>query len=137
MLKLVWKQLDKYKAEESPQGAGLDSWEELSRVNDITRELDWEIQSLEKLLPVSLTGMPQKCRGLIDFGGQVLKSFFGTATSSEVQELQSVVSIYEDQNEDIIHAIKSLLTLLQTVDKETTEYNRLTKYSSNTEEGCF
>jgi transcription initiation factor TFIID subunit TAF12 len=33
--------------------------------------------------------------------------------------LQSVVSNYENQKEDIIHAVKSQLTLLQTVDKET------------------
>jgi hypothetical protein len=98
---------------------GVISREELSRVHDITRELDWEIQNLEKLLPTIPVGIPRKRRGLISFGGQILKYLFDTATGSEVQELQSVVSRYEDQNEDIIHVAKSQLTLLKTVDMET------------------
>jgi hypothetical protein len=61
----------------------------------------------------------RKRRGLINLGGQVLKFLFGTATNSEVQELQSIVSNYENQKQDIILAVKSQLTLLQTVGKET------------------
>jgi hypothetical protein len=52
-------------------------------------------------------------------GGQALKFLFGTATSSEVQELQTIISKHENRNEEIVHAVKSQLTLLRTVDKET------------------
>jgi hypothetical protein len=119
MLNLVWKQLERYEAEVTSQKADLVSWQELSRVSDITMELDREIKNVDKLLPVNPTSILRKRRGLINLGGQVLKFLFGTATNSEVQELQSVVSNYENQKQDIIHAVKSQLTLLQTVDKET------------------
>jgi hypothetical protein len=72
----------KYKPEENPQKR-LISWEELFPVHDITRELEWEIQNLEKILPTSPVEIPRKRRGRIDFGRQVLKFLFGTATSSE------------------------------------------------------
>jgi hypothetical protein len=114
---LVWRQLELYATK--PQGAGVISWKELSRVHDITTELDNEVQNLERLLPYNLATTPRKRRGLIDFGGQVLKFLFGTATHSEVQDLQSIVSKYEDQGDDTIHALKAQLTLIRTVDKET------------------
>jgi hypothetical protein len=95
------------------------NWKELSRVNDITLELDNEIQNLERLLPYNQAKNPRKRRGLINFGGQVLKFLFGTATHSEVQDLQSIVSKYEGQSEDTIHAVNAQLTLIKTVDKET------------------
>ncbi|KDR16988.1 hypothetical protein L798_09317 [Zootermopsis nevadensis] len=79
-------------------------------------ELDKEISNLEKLLPGRAT---RHRRGLIDFGGQALKFLFGTATSAEVQDLQSIVSKFDNKNDDIIHAVQAQLTLLRTVDKET------------------
>jgi hypothetical protein len=88
-------------------------------VQDITTKLDDEIQNLERLLPYTQVKNPRKRRGLIDFGGQALKFLFGTATHSEVQDLQSIVSKYEDQSDDTIHALKAQLTLIRTVDKET------------------
>jgi hypothetical protein len=116
-LKLVWRQLEVYAAK--PEGAGMINWKELSRVHDITTDLDDEIQNLERLLPYKQAKNPRKRRGLIDFGGQVLKCLFGTATYSEVQDLQSIVSKYEDQSDDTIHALKAQLTLIRIVDKET------------------
>jgi hypothetical protein len=74
---------------------------------------------LKRLLPTNVAVLSRKRRGLTGLGGQALKFLFGTATSSEVQELQTVISKYENQNEDIVHAVKSQLTLLRTVDKET------------------
>jgi hypothetical protein len=114
---LVWRQLELYATK--TQGAGVISRKELSRVHDITTELDNEVQHLERLLSYNLATTPRKRRGLIDFGGQVLKFLFGTATHSEVQDLQSIVSKYEDQGDDTIHALTAQLTLIRTVDKET------------------
>jgi hypothetical protein len=95
------------------------NWKELSRVHDITSELDNELQNLERLLPYNQAKTPRKRRGLIDVGGQVLKLLFGTATHSEVQDLQPIVSKYEGQSEDNIHALKAQLALIKTVHKET------------------
>jgi hypothetical protein len=114
---LVWRQLEFYAAK--PEGADVINWKELSRVHDITSELDNEIQNLERLLPYNQVKTPRKRRGLVDFGGQVLKFLFGTATHSEVQDLQSIVSKCEGQSEDTIHALKAQFTLIRTVDKET------------------
>jgi hypothetical protein len=85
ILNLVWKQLERYEVEATSQKADLVSWQELSRANDITMELDREIKNLEQLLPVNPTSVLRKRRGLINLGGQVLKFLFGTATNSEVQ----------------------------------------------------
>jgi vacuolar-type H+-ATPase subunit I/STV1 len=95
MLTLVWRQ---HETEGNPEGTGLINWEELSRVNDIIQELDSEIKNVERLLPTNVAKLSRKRRGLIELGGQALKFLFGTATSSEVQELQTIISKYENQN---------------------------------------
>jgi hypothetical protein len=75
----------------------------------------------ERLLPeqaMSDNGILRRRRGILDFGGHVFKFLFGTATTSEVQELHSRVSKLDSKKDDMIHAVEAQMTLLRTVDKE-------------------
>jgi len=42
-------------------------------------------------------------RGLLNLGGAVLKTLFGTATISDIQEIRSVFDDLQTKNADIVH----------------------------------
>jgi hypothetical protein len=90
-------------------------------VNDVIWEIEEEVRDLERLLPeqaMSDNGKLQRRRGILDLGGHILKFLFGMATTSEVQELHSIVSKLDSKKDDMIHAVEAQMTLLHTVDKE-------------------
>jgi hypothetical protein len=87
-------------------------------VNAIILDVDEEVRDLERLLPDQLKGNirnTQRRRGLLNFGGHILKFLFGTATVSEVQKVHSILSRIDHKNNYVIHAVEEQLTLLCTV----------------------
>jgi hypothetical protein len=81
--------------------------------------VDEEVQDLEGLLPDQLKGNIRntwRWRGLLNFGGHVLKFVFVMATVSEVHRVHSILSRIDHKNNDVIHTVEGQLTLLRTRD---------------------
>jgi hypothetical protein len=49
-------------------------------------------------------------RSLLNLGSNILKTIFGTATVSDVQELHSVLDDLQNRNSEIIHSLSNHLT---------------------------
>jgi len=75
-----------------------------------------QIESLLKLLELKLHDFHQilprldRRRGLVNFGGSVLKTLFGTATIADVQQLHDTLNELRLQNSDITHSLYNQLT---------------------------
>ena len=48
---------------------------------------------------------PDPRRGLLNLGGNILKTIFGTATVSDVQELHGVLDDLQNRNSDNVHSL--------------------------------
>jgi hypothetical protein len=53
-------------------------------------------------------------RGLLNFGGTILNTVFGTATISDVYMLQDVLTDLRSQNSDMSHSLSSQITCEET-----------------------
>ena len=78
-----------------------------------------QIESLLKLLELKLHDFHQifprldrRC-GLVNFGGSVLKTLFGTATIAEVQQLHDTLNELQLQNSDITHSLYNQMTYVK------------------------
>jgi hypothetical protein len=65
---------------------------------------------------------PDARRGLLNLGGNILKTIFGTATVSDIHELHSVLDDLQNRNSDIIHSLSNQLTYVKKV-ADTTSIN--------------
>jgi hypothetical protein len=54
--------------------------------------------------------------GLINFGGPILKTFFRTATISDIHELHNVFDDLQTRNSDIVHSLNNQLSYLKMLD---------------------
>ena len=52
---------------------------------------------------------PDPRRGLLNLGGNILKTISGTATASDVHELHGVLDL-QNRNSDIVHSLANQLT---------------------------
>ena len=52
-------------------------------------------------------------RGLVNFGGSILKTLFGTATTADVQQLHDTLNYLQLQNSDITHSLSNQLTYVK------------------------
>ena len=55
-------------------------------------------------------------RGLVNFGGTILKALFGTATSSDNNLLHDALKELQLQNSDITHSLSNQLTYVKKLD---------------------
>ena len=62
--------------------------------------MEWRLHNFKQVLPKL-----DRLRGLIDFGGAVLKTSFGTATVSDVHELHEVFNELQLSQTDIVRSI--------------------------------
>jgi hypothetical protein len=58
-------------------------------------------------------------KGLINLGGKFAKSMFGTATDEDVQKLRAIVDETRGNQEEIVHHIKELITVVNHTQAET------------------
>jgi len=65
---------------------------------------------------------PDPRRGLLNLGVNILKTIFGTATVSEVHELQGVLDDLQNRNSDIVHSLANQLPYINKV-ADTTSLN--------------
>ena len=67
--------------------------------------LEDKIHEFYQILP-----RPDPRRGLLNLGGNIVKTIFGTATVSDVHELRGVPDDLRNRNSDIVHSIAKQLT---------------------------
>ena len=58
---------------------------------------------------------PDPRRGLLNLGGNILKTIFGTATVSDIHELHCVLDDLQNRNSDIVHCLENQLTYVKKV----------------------
>jgi hypothetical protein len=71
---------------------------ELKQVESYLNVLEDKLQEFHQVLPRS-----DRRRGLLNLGGTILKTVFGTATVSDVYMLQDVLTDLRSQNSDMSH----------------------------------
>ena len=54
-------------------------------------------------------------RGLLNLGGKIIKTIFGTETVSDVHELHGVLDDLQSRNSDIVHSLGNQLTCVKKV----------------------
>ena len=83
--------------------------EEFTSVSEIRQIesllLELKLHDFHQILP-----RLDRRRGLVNFGGSVLKTLFGTATIAKVQWLHDTLNELQLQNSDITHSLSNQLT---------------------------
>jgi len=79
--------------------------------------LEDKLCNLYQILP-----RPDPRRGLLNTGGNILKTIFGTASESDVHELHGVLDDLQNRNSDIVHSLAKQLTYVKKV-ADTTSLN--------------
>jgi hypothetical protein len=89
---------------------------ELKQVGILLQTLDSKLREFNKFL-----ARLDRRRGLLNLGGTVLKTLFGTATISDIQELHSTFGDLKSKNTDIVHSLENQLPYVkrQTLDTDT------------------
>jgi hypothetical protein len=92
---------------------------ELKQIELLLHTLDSRLNEFHQVLP-----RLDARRGLINIGGKILKTLFGTVTDSDVHLLHDVVNNLQQRNADIVHSLANQLTYvkdLSTTSKINTE----------------
>ena len=82
---------------------------ELKRIELFAQILE-KLHDFYQILP-----RPDPRRGLLNLGGNILKTIFGTATVSDVHELHGVLHDLQNRNSDIVHSLTNQLTYVKKV----------------------
>ena len=90
---------------------------ELKQVELFVQILEDKLHDFYQILPRS-----DPRRGLLNLGGNILKTIFGTATVSDVYELHGVLDDLQNRNSDIVHSLTNQLTYVKKV-ADTTSLN--------------
>jgi len=75
---------------------------ELKQIELFAQILEDKFHDFYQILP-----RPDPRRGLLNLGGSILKTIFGTATVSDVHELHGVLHDLQNRNSDIVHSLTS------------------------------
>jgi hypothetical protein len=84
------------------------SFHELQQTEALLQILESKLQDFHLILP-----RLDRRRSLIDFGGTVLRSLFGTAAVSDIHSLHDVLNDLQLKNSDISHSLSSQLTYVK------------------------
>ena len=87
---------------------------ELKQIGVLLQTLDSKLLEFNKFLP----WLDQR-HGLLNLGGTVSKTLFGTVTIFDIQELHSVFDDLQTKNSDIVHSMESQLSYVKKLDKIT------------------
>ena len=77
---------------------------ELKQIELLLRTLDSRLNEFHEVLP-----RLDALRGLINIGGKILKTLFGTVIDSDVHLLHDVVNELQQRNADIVHSLANRL----------------------------
>jgi hypothetical protein len=91
------------------------NWEEVKQARAAVDQVEQELSTISKLLPVSKeTGLtPRRKRGLLNIGGEALKFLFGIATTQQLQELHDTIENIKTKEGGVIHAVQQQLDYLK------------------------
>jgi hypothetical protein len=78
---------------------------ELNRIENFLNTLDGKLYDFHQVLP-----RLDRRRGLVNFGGTILKALFGTATYADIHSLHDALNELQLQNSDISHSLSNHLT---------------------------
>jgi hypothetical protein len=84
---------------------------ELKQFETYLKMLEDKLQEFHQVLPRS-----DRRRSLLNFGGAILKTIFGTATISDVHTLQDVFTELRSQISDMSHSLSSQITYVKKLD---------------------
>ena len=83
---------------------------ELKQIELFVQILEDKLHDFYQILP-----RPDPRRGLLNLGGNILKTIFGTATVADVHELHGVLDDLQNRNSDIVHSLTNQLTYVKKV----------------------
>jgi len=87
---------------------------EQNQTDVLLQTLDSKLLEFNKFLP-----RLDRRRGLLNLGGTVLKTLFGTATIFVIQELHSLFGDLKTKNADIVHSLENQLPYVKRLDNIT------------------
>jgi hypothetical protein len=87
---------------------------ELNQITTLLNTLEVRLHDFQQLLP-----RLDRRRGLINFGGTVLKTLFGTATVADIHLLHETFDGLKSATFDIVHSLNSQLTYVNKSDTAT------------------
>jgi hypothetical protein len=93
------------------------STSELKQIELFVKILEDKLHDFYQILP-----RPDPLRGLLNLGGNILKTVFGTATVSDVHELHSILDDLQNRHSDIVHSLANQLSYVKKV-ADTTSLN--------------
>jgi hypothetical protein len=81
---------------------------ELRHIETLLQYLESKLHDFYQILP-----RLDRRRGLINLGGSILKTLFGTATNSDIYQLHDTLSNLQSQNSDTVHSLSDQLTFVK------------------------
>ena len=69
---------------------------EIKQIETLLKTLEFRLHNFRQVLPKL-----DRLRGLVDFGGAVLKTLFGTATVPDIHDLHEVISELQSSKETL------------------------------------
>jgi mannitol-specific phosphotransferase system IIBC component len=84
---------------------------ELRQIEALLLNLESRLNSFKQILP-----RLDRRRGLFNLGGAVLRTLFGTATSSDVMSLHTVINELQSNQKDIVHSMENQVTYIKKLD---------------------
>jgi len=87
---------------------------ELKQVGDLLNALESRLANFQQLLP-----RLDRRRGLLNLGGNVLKTLFSTATLSDLKQLHGAIDELKSKEADIVHSLASQLTYVKGLGQNT------------------
>jgi hypothetical protein len=83
----------------------------LKLIETLLATLELKLQAFKQILPKL-----DPRRGLLDFGGSVLKALFGTAVISDITTLRNVFGELQTSQIDVIHSVTNQFTYIKRLD---------------------
>jgi hypothetical protein len=84
---------------------------ELKQIASLLDALEMKLHDFQQILP-----RRDRRRGLINVGGTILKSLFGTATVNDLHELHNTLDILQTSTSDIVHSLTNHVTYIKKLD---------------------
>jgi len=84
---------------------------ELKQIDSLLNTLEQKLGDFYQILPKL-----DSRRGLIDFGGTILRTLFGTATLTDLHSLHETLDELKSRNSDIAHSLSSQISYIKNLD---------------------
>ena len=87
---------------------------ELKQIKTLLNTLELRLHNFQQVLP-----RLNRRRGLMNFGGTILKLVFGTATIHDINSLHETLNGLQASTSDIVHSLSNLITYVKKLDTVT------------------